>query len=342
MIECIFTVDYEIYGNGEGSLEELVYEPSEGLTAIFQKHKTRFVAFVEVSELEILEATGRDPGITKVHRQLRRLHRDGFELGLHLHPQWYNACYDSGKWRLDYDDYNLCTLPRTRIVQIVDRAISHLRGVVGVEGFTPFSFRAGNWLFQPTVTAADVLAQRGIKVDSSVFKGGRQHEYHLDYRKASKNGYCWRFSESVDTADPNGALVEFPIYTRMVPFWRLLTGKRLGLQRKGSSGSSIRKTDFYRYWDLMRFRYPLKLDFCRMRIDELTRMVDAVIAEDTRDPASFKPIVAIGHTKDLEDCRTTESFLSYLGHRGIPVTTFEQAYDHCATPAENRASRSTA
>ena len=28
MIECIFTIDYEIYGNGEGSLQQLVYEPA--------------------------------------------------------------------------------------------------------------------------------------------------------------------------------------------------------------------------------------------------------------------------------------------------------------------------
>ena len=35
MIECIFTIDYEIYGNGQGSLKELVYDPMERLLAIF-------------------------------------------------------------------------------------------------------------------------------------------------------------------------------------------------------------------------------------------------------------------------------------------------------------------
>lgn len=35
MLECIFTIDYEIYGNGEGSLKELVYEPAKHLKAIF-------------------------------------------------------------------------------------------------------------------------------------------------------------------------------------------------------------------------------------------------------------------------------------------------------------------
>ena len=37
MIQCIFTIDYEIYGNGTGSLKELVYDPAKKLAAIFQK-----------------------------------------------------------------------------------------------------------------------------------------------------------------------------------------------------------------------------------------------------------------------------------------------------------------
>ena len=36
MIESIFTIDYEIYGNGEGSLKEHVYEPAEKLMAVFR------------------------------------------------------------------------------------------------------------------------------------------------------------------------------------------------------------------------------------------------------------------------------------------------------------------
>ena len=51
MIECIFTLDYEIYGDGTGSLKELVYEPAEQLKAIFRKWNACFVNFVDVAEL---------------------------------------------------------------------------------------------------------------------------------------------------------------------------------------------------------------------------------------------------------------------------------------------------
>ena len=329
MIECIFTIDYEIYGNGEGSLRELVYEPSERLRTIFRKWNARFVVFVEVAELEMIEAEGADPDIDLVKQQIRDFYEEGFELGLHLHPQWYQGRYENGRWLLDYDEYNLCKLPRERIVLIVDRAIAYFRKVLGAADFTPFSFRAGNWLFQPTKDAADVLAEIGIRIDSSVFKGGLQHNHGLDYRPARKNGYYWRFQEDVNKPNPDGRLIELPTYSVMTPSWKMVTPKRVGMGQKSSSSSLRGLKKFRRYLDFLRFQYPLKLDFCRMTLSELTSMMEEVIREDQEDPTSFRPIVAIGHTKDLADPQTVEFFLSYLKEKGIAVTTFGGAYLRC-------------
>lgn len=329
MIECIFTIDYEVYGNGEGLLMDLVHEPAEKLKAIFQAYGKRFLVFVEVAELEMIEAKGVDPAIDLVKQQIRAFHEKGFEIGLHIHPQWYNGRYEGGSWLLDYSEYNLCTLPRERVIQIVDRSIAYLRRVLGAAAFTPFSFRAGNWLFQPSRTAASVLAERGIRVDSSVFKGGVQHQHKLNYRRALKNGYYWKFMDEASVPDFQGALLELPIHTQMVPTWKMLTTKRIDLQRKGSSASRTGMERVYRLLDLLRFWSPLKFDFCRMTIEELTGMMDKVIREDHQNPTLFRPIVAIGHTKDLVDFRTVESFLDYLNKRKIPVSTFEEIYPLC-------------
>lgn len=329
MIECVPTIDYEIYGNGEGSLRELVYDPAEKLATIFRKWKTRFVVFVEVAELEIIEAKNTDSAVGLVKDQIKDFYNEGFDLALHLHPHWYNARHENGKWLLDYSEYNLCTLPQERIFQIVDRSIAYLRRILDIPDFTPTSFRAGNWLFQPTRVVAEVLGERGIKVDSSVFKGGLQHQHKLDYRGAERNGYFWKFEEDVNNPNPNGKLLEIPIYTRMVPFWKMATMKRAGLQRKGPSVGQKGEQGLNRFVDFFRFRYPLKFDFCRMTITELTRMIDKVIQEDQQDPTSFRPIVAIGHTKDLIDYETVESFLDYLNEKRIRVSTFTEIYHKC-------------
>ena len=132
MIECIFTIDYKIYGNGNGSLRELVIDPAERLKEIFKKHNSRYVVFAEVAELEMIEAKGADPAINQVKQQIRDFHRDGYELGLHIHPGWYNSRYENDGWILDYSEYNLCALRRERIVQIIDQSIAYYRKLLNV------------------------------------------------------------------------------------------------------------------------------------------------------------------------------------------------------------------
>lgn len=326
MIEFVFTIDYEIFGNGEGSLEEFVHEPAKRLKAVFDGWNERFVVFVEAAELEMIERNGADEAIDRVRQQVRAFYETGYEIGLHLHPQWYNARYESGKWRLDYREYNLCTQPEERIIQVVDRSIAYLRRLLGESDFTPLSFRAGNWLIQPSLTLARVLAERGVRVDSSVFKGGLQHQHGLDFRPALKNGYFWPFADDVNVPSPHGNIWEFPTYTKMVPLWEMFSAKRVGLQRKGPVKSPPLRHKLYRFLDFLHFFHPLKLDFCRMTAEELTRMLDAEVRKDRRDPSLFRPIIAIGHTKDLFDFKTVESALGYLQQNSIKISTFGDVY----------------
>ena len=330
MIEVIFTIDYEIFGNGQGSLKDFVYDPAEKLMHLFDEADVRLVVYAEVAEFERIAQFETDPHIHEVEDQMRRFHEKGHELALHLHPQWYRANYKNDRWNLDYSEYNLCTLEKTRIKNIVDRALRYLRSTLHDSKYTPISFRAGNWLFQPTKTAAEVLAKQGIKLDSSVFKGGVQHKHGLDYRPSAKNGFCWEFTDDVNVPENKGLMTEIPIYTRMVPIWKMLTAKRLGLQQKiNSTGSTSLKDKMFRLWDRGRLFHPLKFDFCRMTLDELTETIEIVLEEDNKSLSGIKPIVAIGHTKDLVDLVTVELFLDYLKNKGITVSTFRDIYPKC-------------
>jgi hypothetical protein len=340
MIECIFTLDYEIYGDGTGALNELVYEPAKQLRDIFRKWNARFVNFVEVAEFDKIDACGTDPCIDLVKRQIKEFYQEGFEIALHLHPQWWNAQYDQGKWCLDASEYNLCTLPRTRIAQIVEGSLDYLRHVIDRRDFTPLSFRAGNWLFQPTQTAASVLAENGVRIDSSVFKGGLQRNHSLDYRRALQNGYYWPFDSDVTQPDPRGSWIEVPVYTEMVPFWKMPTTKRMGFNKGLSIAGQGARQKLNRVFDFARFRYPLKLDFCRMTLHELTSMVSRVIRKDQKDPALYRPLVAIGHTKDLKDPQTVNDFLSFLRAKGIAVSTLEDIYSKVSSEGGGQRSAS--
>jgi len=331
MIECIFTIDYEIYGDGTGSLKELVYEPAKQLKDIFEKRGVRFVNFVEVSEFEKIETWGTDRAFGLVKQQIRELYQSGFEIGLHLHPQWCNARHENGRWVLDAAEYNLCTLSSDRITEIVEGSLKYLRNVLDQPDFSPLSFRAGNWLFQPTRTAAKVLSAYGIKIDSSVFKGGLQRNHKLDYRPALKNGYYWPFSDDANEPDADGRWIEVPIHTEMVPSWRMTTSKRMSFGGNiGMAGQNVTRK-LNRALDFMRFRYPRKFDFCRMTMDEMTSMIDRVMREDQKSPEAYRPLVAIGHTKDLNDFQAVDAFLGFLTAKGISVRTFSDIYPQLAS-----------
>jgi hypothetical protein len=329
MIEFIFTLDYEVYGNGQGALEKLVWQPAEELRAVFQRWKAPCVVFVEAAELEVIERHAADSYIGRVKEQLKGFYHAGWEIALHLHPQWYGAKLENGAWHLEYAEYNLCTLSRQRIEEMVDRGIAYLQGVVGDTRFSPVSFRAGNWLFQPTQTAAAVLVDRGFRVDSSVFKGGVQHDKGLDYRAARKNGHFWRFASDVAVEDPRGTMLELPIYTRMVPFWNMLTSRRVGLQRRSASGRHGSQGSAGRLKDYLRPLYPLKMDFCRMTTDEMCRMLDEAARKDGESSTSYLPLVAIGHTKDQCDLKAVEWLFRELSAREIPVSRLDQVSSRC-------------
>jgi hypothetical protein len=55
-------------------------------------------------------------------------------------------------------------------------------------------------------------------------------------------------------------------------------------------------------------------------------MVERVIRKDRDEPELYRPLVAIGHTKDLVDLQTVDDFLSFLSSKGIAVSTFADIY----------------
>lgn len=326
MIHFIFTVDYEIYGNGLGSLKDLVYEPTRKLLEIFQHHRARLVFFIEVAELEIIESAGSDTYIYNVKDQIRLLHQAGFEIGLHVHPQWYEARLDNAKWKLNYKEYNLCALPEERISQLLKRGFNYLRSLVQDNNFYPVSFRAGNWLINPAIKVSSVLSALGIKIDSSVFKGGYQQSTGIDYRQAPSDLFFWKFTQDANRPDPSGLLFELPIYTKMIPIWKFMRGKRLELQKKAPAESGIKEKIVRRAGDFLRWKVPLKFDFCRLSYKELIALTEELIRLDKRSPDDYKPVVLIGHTKDSPDVALIESFLAFLEKNSIRAVTFKEAY----------------
>lgn len=326
MLDFIFTIDYEIYGNGKGSLKELVFEPSSKLIGIFKKHKLNLVFFIEVAELEMIEASSADPFLNPVKEQINFLKENGFEIGLHIHPQWYRGRFSNGSWQLDYKEYNLSLLEENRIKEILTRSLNYLRSLVNDPQLTPIVYRAGNWLINPASKIAPILSSLGIKIDSSVYKGGYQRYTGVDFRHAPKKMYYWEFSSDANVPEKPGVLIEMPIYTKLIPTWKFFRGRRLSLEKSSQSSESFNKLFLRRLSDFFRWKVPVKFDFCRLNYQELKKITDDLIEIDKKNPLEYKPIVLIGHTKDKPDAYTIDLFLNYLKENNIRITSFSEAY----------------
>lgn len=326
MIDFIFTLDYELFGDGSGSIKDLVVIPAGRLLELFAKYSASLVIFVEAAEFDLINQYKTDADVNLIQRQISSAYKSGHEIGLHIHPQWCRANHDGQKWVVNQSEYNLCALTDERIREIVKRSVSYLRYILGDPNYTPISFRAGNWLFQPTQPAAGILYEYGVRIDSSVFKGGKFSEYTVDYRHVPKNSYYWRFEEDVIQEAPDGRMLEIPIYSRMVPFWQMVTRKRLEFE-KGKEAGQVPNEKWRKVRKFLRLRYPKKLDFCRMTERELKEMMEVILKEDRKSASVYKPIVAIGHTKDLVDIGPVEFLLKYLFDNQISVSTFSQIYN---------------
>src|SRR5690606_37683131 len=91
-----------------------------------------------------------------------------------------------------------------------------------------YAFRAGNWAMMPTHNIARALVDRGIVVDSSVFKGGKRDDVVLfDYAHAQSALLPWRADrDDICEVDPASPLWEYPIYCEMRPIWAFLSPNR--------------------------------------------------------------------------------------------------------------------
>lgn len=315
MINLIFSLDYEIYGNGEGDIRELIFLPTERLISIFDKYGAKLSIFVETAELQAIKEVFPDK-VAGVEEQLKKAFDSGHDVQLHLHPQWINSKYEEGRWHLDFSEYNLARLGKEKIRYYLSEGKTYLESIINDKKYHCHTFRAGNWLLQPSKEIIEVLIEMGFRYDSSVFKGGYDPQLGLDYRKAASSIHSWKIrAENVNECDRIGKLIEIPIFTKYVFITSMFTGKRKKIQKRSASHQKehLAKGFFFIINSIIqKFRifYPKKFDFCRMTLQEMTKFLDQIIKKYDHSEKNI-PVVLIGHSKDFEDDGAIENFFKY-------------------------------
>ena len=322
----IFTLDYEIHGNGDGSPFTLMIEPTYRLLNLLEKYDAKLTILADVAEIlcfkQYYERTGTDLFSYKdIVAQLQETIKRGHDVQLHIHSSYFKAKYDGKSWVQYWPEYNMASLKYERIDEMIKLSKSFLEDILKPvkSSYTCSAFRAANWSMMPTPAIYKALVNNGILLDTSVYKGGRQNgNVDYDYTNAFSHLHAYKANASdINVRDENGALMEFPIYTEMRYFWSFITPIRAFRmirakfhKHQSNSNESINskksnqtKSPFFK-------KSPWKLDFNQASGRQLINALKR-IKKQTKSESSTIDIVLIGHSKTFISYneKTLEKFL---------------------------------
>ncbi len=350
ILKIVFTLDYEIHGNGEGSPQSLMVEPTQRLLDLFDSYGAKLTILADVPEIlkfkEYFDAHGRDDyHYMKIIKQLRYALINGHDVQLHVHSSYFNSKHGNGKWHQDWSEYSLSGLPYERSYEMIRTCKEFLEEqLIPVKpDYKCFVFRAANWSMNPSLDIVKALVDNNIKIDTSVFKYGiRNGRVSFDYTSAVSDTIPWPVAaDNVCCHDPNGKLFEFPIYCEsrnILSFlslnrvFRVLQGTMHRHEKYKMAGSRSSRTKHVRVErSLSKIKsfftgsHAWKLDFNQCSGRQLIRGIKR-IEDRYRNIKHDVPVVLIGHSKLFTKIneRNLKLFLKYIvaNHSEYSFSTF--------------------
>ncbi|MEY2486529.1 MAG: hypothetical protein QOH39_2177 [Verrucomicrobiota bacterium] len=334
MLNVLFTLDYEIHGNGDGSPHDLMVEPTARMLDLFDAYGAKLTIMADVAEIlkfrEYRDQFGRDDyHYEAIVAQLQDAIRRGHDVQLHLHCSYFNARFENGKWQQDWTEYNFAGLSEERINEVLGIGKTFLEEQLRTakREYRCNVFRAGNWAVAPSRGVVRALINNGFEIDTSVFKDGQRNDHlvRFDYSEAPSELVPWRASEAdICRRDDESALLEVPIYCELRPVAAFLSVNRLyrsylsrnhrfNVPNLGGRSNCSRKNDIIS--KLLR-KHPWKADFNQCTGKQLIAALNRAEFKYGSSLVAL-PFVLIGHSKLFTryNEKTLSSFLHFIAKK---------------------------
>lgn len=365
MLASLFTLDYELHGNGDGSPQSLMIEPTDRMLDQFDRHGAKLTIMADVAEIlrfrDLFQQTGRDDySYERIAAQLREAIARGHDVQLHLHASWFGARYENGTWHQDWSNYSFADLPLEKITEYLELGKTWLEELLQPvkPDYRCHVFRAANWSMQPSENAMRALKALGFNAETSVFKWGkREGLVNFDYSGAPHPLLPWRAAQGdVCTVDEKSPLWEIPIYAenrRVLAFFSLNRLYRAWLSRmhrlpknsltQGEPAGARKSGIAHRIrWFLQKHAWKADFNQCTGR-----QLVSALKRAERLVPTGANateryPFVLIGHSKLFTPAneRSLEFFLRYVAGNptrfgfGLFADTYPIRHESaCSAPA---------
>ena len=347
-IGLIFTLDYEIHGNGSGEFENWAYFPTAQMLNVFDAYGAKLTIMAEMCHYWAMKRY-KDlfaRNIFLFESQLKNAIERGHDVQFHFHPQWIDAKFENGSWHLDFSRKTI-----ERLCNNYNEAYFYLKkGKTELQDLlTPANpdyqcicFRAGFLQMQPSENMIKALTDAGFLSDSSVSKGMKVDDNlrSVEYSSAYSKYRPWKTSNfEICQNDEAGKIFEFPLLSDstglidriinkanklkngknindIISGFMAIYGKGMMPAYNAGSFSDKLKSKLIKRW--------FYADFCQNDHSDLTKYIKMVISDcNKNNDYNYLPLVMIGHSKDfffannlslfLKSCQNTEGleFIAY-------------------------------
>ncbi len=332
MLKIIFTLDYEIHGNGDGCPYKLMVEPTYRLIKLMDRYGAKLTIFADMAEIikfkEYLQNYNEDKfHYLKIKEQLQQAVLLGHDVQLHIHSSYSKAKFEKKKWQQNWPDYNLAELDYETIYTRVKQSKELLEEIIWekLPSYKCYAFRAANWSMHPTENIAKALLANDIYIDSSVYKYGKQSGWvNYDYSNAFSSTFPYKASiNNICEYDSENLLWEFPIYSELKPIFNFISLIRLFRIIRASFHKHKQQKDYSKvktktlsrikninkFYGFFSAKYPLKFDFNQLSGAQMIKYIKN-IGKDSNNGY----VTLIGHSKSFikYNTYTLTKFLKFL------------------------------
>ncbi len=310
-LALIFSLDYELFGDGSGNVGREQIAPTNALLDVFDQYSAKLSLFFEYGQYmgysrfaspENALAEDND----KIRHQLVDAVRRGHDVQLHYHPTWRNAKYIDGRFQLDVDCCDISLLPSEVIEKILVSGKCFLEELLRPvrHDYACNSFRAGAWSLQDPKHFLPLFTRLGFCCDSSVVPGSKmQNTYgRFDYRKVPHAFRAWPIRESLSSEAEDGLCYEIPIYTLRNPLAFLkyrnpkyLKNRTIVAKRYPTKICEKDMSVIAKIMKILSRNYYMA-DFNTMSTRTLMKMITKASSE-IGETDEYVPVMLIGHSK---------------------------------------------
>jgi hypothetical protein len=346
----IITLDYELFGSGQGCVFEHLINPTAKMLELFNLNEVKATFFIEILEIEALialkETFSPDSkeycAAIALEEQIDELVLSGHDLQLHLHPQWYKAKYCNGVWHLNHIWWSFADLPfRTNETapgkfDLVSKGKALLEKRVRriKSDYNCMAFRAGGYNIGNEQDSIKALVDNGIILDSSVCPGFFSNGLsNYDFTAAPNNLPHWYSYSSVTIPEMvrvEGCILELPLLTiKSTRLQRISLARIISTFRNRKYKKVIYKKNCKKqHADIIENFKNSNFDIClssNYELKNFTRIINEI-----RGVSPNYPLVLIGHPKDFNFFSPLRSLLSNKFRGGGFTTIYDYSLGICS------------